>query len=101
MIRWIDKFYKIPRNDFETGIQQYFAPEKIAEFLKIIRILAQTQFESQIGPQDTAMQRLEKIPAGKDYQSAIYEMKQTFQILEKNLEKNQDLKNVFRFNLIN
>ena len=69
LIRWIDKFYKIPRNDFETGIQQYFAPEKIAEFLKIIKILAQTQFESQIGPQDTAMQRLEKIPAGESYQT--------------------------------
>ena len=77
LIRLLDKFYKMPEIKFRAEVEKYFGNKK-EDFFKVIKYSKQNNIEF--------LARLEKIPAGESYQTAIQEIKQTFQILEKNTE---------------
>ena len=77
LIRLLDKFYKMPEIKFRAEVEKYFGNKK-EDFFKVIKSSKQNSVEF--------LDRIEKIPAGESYQSAIQEIKQTFQILEKNTE---------------
>ena len=94
LVRRIDKYLTIlhtnPRNNFDARLDKYFSGRKREEFFQFLDFLDETV-------RDKSIDRLDKFatkyPFGKNYQNAIQEMKQTFQILE----KNQAFKNVFWF----
>ena len=77
LIRLLDKFYKMPEIKFRAEVEKYFGNKK-EDFFKVIKSSKQNNIEF--------LDRIEKIPAGESYQTAIQEIKQTFQILEKNTE---------------
>ena len=77
LIRLLDKFYKMPEIKFRAEVEKYFGNKK-EDFFKVIKSSKQNSVEF--------LDRIEKIPAGESYQTAIQEIKQTFQILEKNTE---------------
>ena len=77
LIRLLDKFYKMPEIKFRAEVEKYFGNKK-EDFFKVIKYSKQNNIEF--------LAKLEKIPAGESYQTAIQEIKQTFQILEKNTE---------------
>ena len=77
LIRLLDKFHKIPEIKFRAEVEKYFGNKK-EDFFKVIKYSKQNNIEF--------LAKLEKIPAGESYQTAIQEIKQTFQILEKNTE---------------
>ncbi len=95
LVRRIDKYLTSlqtnPRNNFDARLEQYFSGIKKEEFFQFLNFLDET-----VG--DKSIDRLDKFatqfPFGPNYQNAIQEMKQTFQILE----DNPGYKNIFWFN---